>query len=235
MNPSGNGLACSAMEQKMTDYGTTGMKTKGTRELFLYWNRLRGKRRAPARAEIEPADIRTLLQDTFILEEDSRGQGVFRLAGTRLCAVFGRELKGFVFASLWSDRNRRLVARLMRNTFHDNAVVVVGFTVTSRNDRTCDFELIMLPLDSDGEGARVLGAAVAVDRPFWIGVDPIVECRMTTVRVVDPDREPVFLKNRPEISVPPLDPVDRSIEEERVDGNSRRVRHLLVLDGGVKD
>ena len=56
------------------------------------------------RTEIEPADIKTLLADTFILEKDARGEAVFRLAGTRLCAIYGRELKGFAFVSLWREQ-----------------------------------------------------------------------------------------------------------------------------------
>ena len=60
--------------------------------LFQYWNRLRDGRPAPRRTEIEPADIKTLLADTFIMEKDVRGEAVFRLAGTRVCAIYGREL-----------------------------------------------------------------------------------------------------------------------------------------------
>ncbi len=211
------------------------MRTKGTLELFQYWNRLRGDRQAPGRAEIEPADIKTLLPDTFILEEDLGGKPIFRLAGTRLCAIFGRELKGFAFSSLWNDRNRRMVGRLMGYSLHDNAVVVCSFTGTSRNNRSCDFEIIMLPLRNSGEGVRVLGAIISVDRPFWIGVDPIVDCRMNTMRLVDPEREPMFLKNRPEIEVPVLDPIELDMARTNAGASSRRVRHLLVLDGGLKD
>ena len=71
------------------------MKHEKSTSLFQYWNRLRGNRPAPRRTEIEPADIKANLADTFILEQDTRGRPMFRLAGTRLCATFGRELKGF--------------------------------------------------------------------------------------------------------------------------------------------
>ena len=71
--------------------------------------RLRNGRPAPKRTEIEPADIKRLLADTFILEKDTRGEAMFRLAGTRLCAIYGRELKGFSFPSLWRERDQRLV------------------------------------------------------------------------------------------------------------------------------
>ena len=93
------------------------MKLDGSIALFQYWNRLRAGRPAPKRTEIEPADIKTLLADTFILEKDTRGEAVFRLAGTRLCAIYGRELKGFAFASLWQEKDQRMVARLAHGAF----------------------------------------------------------------------------------------------------------------------
>ena len=48
------------------------MKQDGSIALFHYWNRLRDGRSAPKRTEIEPADIKSLLADTFILEKDGR-------------------------------------------------------------------------------------------------------------------------------------------------------------------
>src|SRR5687768_17621081 len=90
----------------------TAMKQPGSIQLFQYWNRLRNGRVAPKRTEIEPADIKALLPDTFILEKDTRREAVFRLAGTRLCSLYGRELKGFSFPSLWREQDQRLVARL---------------------------------------------------------------------------------------------------------------------------
>ncbi len=92
------------------------MKLEGSIALFQYWNRLRHGRPAPRRTEVEPANIKSLLADTFILEKDTRGEAVFRLAGTRLCAVYGRELKGFSFPSLWRVRDQRLIARLVGET-----------------------------------------------------------------------------------------------------------------------
>ena len=93
------------------------MKLDGSIALFQYWNRLRDGRPAPKRTEVEPADIKTLLADTFILEKDTRGEAVFRLAGTRLCASYGRELKGFAFASLWREKDQRMIARLSHSVF----------------------------------------------------------------------------------------------------------------------
>ena len=103
------------------------MKQNGSIALFQYWNRLRDGRPAPKRTEIEPADIKSLLADTFILERDTRGEAVFRLAGTRLCAIYGRELKGFSFPSLWREKDQRLIARLIHGVFQQKSVVVIAY------------------------------------------------------------------------------------------------------------
>jgi hypothetical protein len=203
------------------------MKFNGSIALFQYWNRLRAGRPAPKRTEIEPADIKSLLADTFILERDARGEAVFRLAGTRLCAIYGRELKGFAFASLWKEKDRRLVQRLAYGVFGSRSVVVISYSGMSAKSRFNEFELIMLPLDGGLENPRCLGAVSSTERPFWLGADPVVESLIDTVRVVDPDREPVFLKNRPAISVPPT-----QFAPGASPGQGRRIRHLIVLEGG---
>jgi hypothetical protein len=66
------------------------MKHAASRELYAYWQEKRGTRPAPERTEIEPGAIRGVLADAFILALD-RGSGhPIRLAGTRLCALFGQ-------------------------------------------------------------------------------------------------------------------------------------------------
>jgi hypothetical protein len=206
------------------------MKLDGTIALFQYWNRLRAGRSAPKRTEVEPADIKTLLADTFILEKDARGEAVFRLAGTRLCATYGRELKGFAFASLWKDKDQRMVHRLAYGAFNAKSVVVISYQGSSQSGRSVEFELLMLPLDGGLENPRCLGAAIAAERPFWLGADPLVESAIDSVRVIDPDREPMFLKSRPAIALPSLAPSQSVLAQST--GRGKRIRHLIVLEGG---
>jgi len=209
------------------------MKFEGSIALFQYWNRLRHGRPAPRRTEVEPADIKSLLADTFILEKDTRGEAVFRLAGTRLCAVYGRELKGFSFPSLWRVRDQRLIARLIHGVFQQKSVVLIAYEGFSGTGRSSRFELLALPLDGGAQHPRCLGAISAVERPFWHGADPIVDALVDSIRVIDPDAEPMFLKTRPEIAVPSLAPAELGAPETISEfGRARRVRHLVVFEGG---
>ena len=207
------------------------MKQKGTSALFRYWDRLRGDRPAPQRTEIEPAEIKSLLADTFILEKDARGEAIFRLAGTRLCATYGRELKGYAFPLLWSQRDQRIVSRHAWSVFHDNAVVVIAFEGVTLGDKAAPFEMLLLPLLGDQGGARALGCVVPAEKPYWLGADPVAENRVEALRVVDPARERQLIAERPHIDGPPLAP-------DRLDGDARtgrRIRHLVVFDGGRDD
>jgi hypothetical protein len=68
---------------------------KGQRELFDYWLSSAGRRRMPARSDLDPLKIPRLLPDIGLIEikgaiDDAR----FRLAGTRLHQVYGQEITG---------------------------------------------------------------------------------------------------------------------------------------------
>lgn len=209
------------------------MKQDGSVALFHYWNRLRKGRPAPKRTEIEPADIKSLLSDTFILERDMRGKAVFRLAGTRLCATNGGELKGLSFTSLWAERDQALIDRLVRSVFDSSHVIVVTFDGRSKNGRANPFEMIILPLNGGVDSPRCIGAISPVRKPFWLGADPIVESTVESVRAIDPDQEAMFLGDRAAIDVPALSPIE--LDNAGIGENTtapRRIRHLVVLDGG---
>ena len=89
------------------------MKHASTQALFDYWNRRRGRRWAPARSDIDPADIRHVLGDTFMLASDFVDDMRFRLAGTRVCALFAREIKGEAFDDLWNETSREQIEDLL--------------------------------------------------------------------------------------------------------------------------
>lgn len=207
------------------------MKQNGTIALFRYWDRLRGQRPAPLRTEIEPADIKSLLADTFILEKDARGEAIFRLAGTRLCATYGRELKGYAFPALWSQRDQRIISRHAYSVFHHDAVVVVGFESETLNGKSAQFEMLLLPLHGDQGSPRSLGCIVPAEKPYWLGADPVIENRIDTLQVVDPARERLLLPGRPTIEGPSIMPNHIEIAS----GDGRRIKHLVVFEGGRED
>ena len=89
------------------------MKHPATRELFAYWNDLRGPRAAPDRSDINPAAIRDILADTFMLDVDLERRFPFRLAGTRVNGLFDDEQKGRSFLDLWRAEERRNISAIL--------------------------------------------------------------------------------------------------------------------------
>ena len=104
------------------------MKHPSNRELLDYWNERRGSRLAPERADIEPSAIRQVLGDTFVLETDAMGHYPFRLAGTRLCALFGRELKSESFVKLWERSGQTAMRELLAVVMEEKTGVVASVT-----------------------------------------------------------------------------------------------------------
>jgi hypothetical protein len=169
-----------------------------------------------------------MLADTFILERDLRGDAVFRLAGTRLCATFGRELKGFAFTSLWSHSDQSKAARLALSTLLDKSVSVTTLLGTTAGGRALALELLLLPLEGGAESPRAMGSLCPAEKPYWLGADPIVQCEVDGVRTIDPDRESRLVEGMLRVDAPPLDPGQAPLEST----GSRRFRHLVVIEGG---
>ena len=150
------------------------MKHAASRELYAYWEALRGRRPAPQRAEIDPGAIRHVLSETFIVTLDRSTGYPFRLAGTRVCALFGRELKGESFLGLWDDASRKTVRELLGILTSETVGTVAGVTATSASGESLDLELLLLPLSAPRPMlARTIGVLVPMRVPEWIGVRPI--------------------------------------------------------------
>lgn len=161
------------------------MKHNSTRALFDYWTRKRGRRRAPARSDIDPADIRRILADTFILTADFVNDIRIRLAGTRICALFAREIKGEAFEDLWSEPSREQMRGLLAAVIDENVGSVAGALGRTEQGAEIDLELLLLPLAFDGRTrVRALGALAPVAPPFWLGVRPVAELELGSFRHV---------------------------------------------------
>lgn len=146
------------------------MKQASSRELFAYWTARRGARAAPERGEIEPSAIRRALGDVFILEFDRSDGHPFRLAGTRVCALFGRELKNEPFLHIWNADTRTTVAELLDVIADEASGVVASISGRTAQGWAQELELTLLPLAQRGDThARMIGSMTPLSAPFWLG------------------------------------------------------------------
>jgi hypothetical protein len=202
------------------------MKQAVTRELYAYWNDLRGGRAAPERADIDPAAIRSILSDTFILEFDQENRSPlfpFRLSGTRLNALFLTELKGRSILDLWEAGDRAALVRILHGVPDDSAPVVAGLRAAPHGHPPIELELLLLPLRHHGRThSRILGAITPMRVPSWLGLLPIEHLSLASLRHVD-QSQLAMLASRP----------DPSFIGGRVQATTpRRYGNLVVHQGG---
>ncbi len=153
------------------------MRHQASKELFAYWNKLRGARAAPDRAHIDPGAIRHILADSFIVEVDADGVFPFRFSGARINALWRAEQKGESFVALWRDAHRHSL-RAALATVSDGAIpIIAGARARSTDGAQLDLELLLLPLRHFGRThARMLGAlstAYPADRLGAFYVSPL--------------------------------------------------------------
>ena len=162
------------------------MKHQSTRELFAYWNELRGGRRAPERADIEPTAIRSVLADTFMLEVDLARGFPIRLAGTRVNGLLDADQKGRDFLALWQAAERRNVAAVLMTVADGACPVVAGANGAPVGRDAAAFELMFLPLRHHGKThARILGLIKPLETPAWLGLLPIGPLSLKSLRIVE--------------------------------------------------
>jgi hypothetical protein len=192
------------------------MQHSSSGELFAYWDRCRGRRNAPDRADIDPGAIRRILADTFILSLDAEEGHPFRLAGTRVCALFGGELKGEAFLSLWHESAREAAEDLLTSLERDStghAAIVSG---QNEDGAELELELLLLPLSYRGRvPTRAIGTLAPLQMPYWLGIKPIADLVVGRVQH--------------------LGPADAAVSGNLAARPKGRTGGLIVYEGGRRD
>jgi hypothetical protein len=163
------------------------VKHSATRELYAYWDGLRGARAAPEQAHVQPAALRRILGDLFVLEVDPGREFPFRLAGTRICDLFARELRRSPFLDLFGRDDRQPIRDALAAVIEDAAVAVTGLCGHTERGWTAEAELVLLPLRHHGQThARVIGSIGLSQRPAWVGGVPLTTFSVDMLRLTWP-------------------------------------------------
>jgi hypothetical protein len=155
------------------------MKHPSNREFYSYWDDKRGGARAPERSEIEPAAVRELLGDIFVLSYDAAAGHPFRVAGTRLCALLGCDLKNRSFAGLFAADGRREIQEIIAVVAEEMLAAVAGITATAEDGSLAHLELLLLPFNARAHAPISLTGLLA---PFESGHNLLRDFKLTSWR-----------------------------------------------------
>lgn len=204
------------------------MRHKTTQMVLAYFNRIRSGRLVPLRADIDPMQLKTALPDVFILEVGRSGRMVFRLAGTRVCAIVGRELRGEDFSGLWHAPNWHKMKLAAQAVVANRQPLEVSIRSFADEEDRGELEMLLMPLSSQpGTVDRLFGSLVDLSQPPLIG---------ERSRVLWADQM-TFVRNDGEIEAQTRDEQDAALAVYASGGPSLRARitHLRLLQGGRKD
>ena len=196
------------------------MRHKTTEAVFHYFNGLRGGRPAPLRNEIDPSELKGVLPDLFILEKGRDGHVRFRLAGTRVCVVLGREMREREFADVWDPTFRHRMRLAADTVLANRNPLELAVTAEGDDGNVLSLEMLMLPLLSRIDRCdRIFGSLVVLDRPAPL--EPMSRQLRPADLVFAPARDDAVLR--------------ADTAHGAVGGLVTRFGHLRVFEGGKRN
>ncbi|GAC1331332.1 MAG: PAS domain-containing protein [Bradyrhizobium sp.] len=155
------------------------MKHPSTRAFLAYWDEKRAGARAPDRSEIEPGAVRELLGDIFVLSYDAAAKYPFRVAGTRVCALLGGDLKDRGFPAMFAADGRREIEEIIAVVAEEMQPAVAGITATSQDGSPAHLELLLLPFSARAHAPISLTGLLV---PFKSQHGPLRDFKLTSWR-----------------------------------------------------
>jgi hypothetical protein len=130
-------------------------------EMYAYWQRKRGSRAMPARADIEPAEIKRLLPGMLLVDVRPSPDGtldfVYRLVGTREVEMRGHDPTGKRVADAYYGKSSETVTACYRRVVDTRQPFLDEDCFHLPGQEWSPSATIYLPLSNDGvEVAMIL-------------------------------------------------------------------------------
>jgi hypothetical protein len=159
------------------------MKHPATRELYEYWDKQRGGAPAPERGDLEPGPIRHLIGDMFVVGCEEAPRFPLRVAGTRICAMVGRDVKGEDLLDLFARASRRQVEDFISMATEESLATIAGVTAFTGDRLAVHLELLLLPFATSALAPQsVTGSLVTLGVPTTLDHTPLRDLSLVTWR-----------------------------------------------------
>ncbi len=157
----------------------------GSRAIFRHWEAIRGESPAPHRGDVELRQLGQFVSWLFIMERSTRSGGyVWRLAGSKVCELWRRELTGSEVLTGWDRFELETIERLLDGVSKDLQPCALRFTLTTSLDQIIDVEIIALPLRARDGSIQIFGGALPFRDAEALGCERIVSIELTSARTI---------------------------------------------------
>jgi hypothetical protein len=140
------------------------------RELQAYWLSKKGDLAAPARAAIDPSEIKSLLPSLLLIDvvDDVASPQRFRirLFGTGLVDAYGEEITGKFGDEIDLDDVVNELTAFLDTAVRECRPQYLRTEYTKVRGRHLKYEQIILPLSDDGKKVNMLLCSFHVDKAF---------------------------------------------------------------------
>ncbi|GJL88656.1 MAG: hypothetical protein DHS20C03_23650 [Minwuia thermotolerans] len=122
------------------------------RDLYAYWQTMRGDRRIPPRSAFDPTRVPRLLPNLILLDvEPETGRLIVRVLGTRVATVYGKDYTGRYLDEVYFGSNATSVLDDYGTCARDGIPVLGERNFRNVRDVVYRMERLILPFSDDGK------------------------------------------------------------------------------------
>lgn len=127
------------------------------RQLYEYWRAKSGQRAMPARSDLDPADMKSILPNLILVDvvDDDR-RYVYRLVGTHEVEMRGGDPTGKPVKDAYYAESAEDTIRFLDHAVQTRQPVLYRGTYQPTSTRTQEEDTIFLPLSSDGASVNMI-------------------------------------------------------------------------------
>ena len=162
------------------------------RELFRFWESARGEMAAAKKQSMQLSKISKILSHVCILERNVHQQSyVWRLAGSGICRLWGKELTGTDVLETWPEFEKQTMASGFDMVVAMLQPCVSRFKAVNSFGSEIGIEFLCLPIQDSKTGAiQILGTVVPFRSPDWLGTRELVSFELSAMRKIWTDALP---------------------------------------------
>jgi hypothetical protein len=199
----------------------TQMLHPGSRQLFRYWETLRAEKAYPRREDVDFEAIKAVMPDLVIIERDHlRNSFRYRLAGSRVCALFGANLTGSDVFANWDHFETDVIRRHLEIALSRFQPAVVRMRLTTDRDQQLAAELVVLPVQMQNSNrVQLIGGMFPFRPAAGVGHTVITARELVSARVIWTEHQGT-VPSQPDLVFPSV-------------GDRPVTRNFRLIDGGL--
>lgn len=158
----------------------------GSRTLFRHWEMCRAENACPTREDFTFGPIQNVMPDMVVIERDYlRNSFKFRLAGSRVCNLYVRNLTGANVLSGWDNFESDVISRHLMTVINQKQPAVLRMRLTTDHQQVVAVELLALPvLAGPNQRVQIIGGIFPFRESHTLGHSQIASQELVSGRVI---------------------------------------------------